>query len=364
MSYRIQRTTFKVSDFIGWYNTDSLILNPDFQRRSVWDNKSKSYLIDTIIRGLPIPVLILRDKKTSLDNFLPMKEVVDGQQRLRAVLSFVLAGLDKKNPDFKLSKIHNEIVGGNNFSTLPTEAKQEILDYEFFVHVLPSTVSNREILEIFSRMNSTGKKLNDQELRNASFHGEFKSLAFNLANTFYDYWINWGVFTDAKIARMEEVEFVNDLLILSLAGVQKRTPEFITSFYKDYDDEGSILRKDLITSRIKNVMEFINETYGQSIKGSELSKTPILYSLFSVIYDSEFGLNNQNSDNKKVNINKNNFREKLHRLSEKLGRVKKEWKENKSTTSINERIYDAYSRGTSGKENREIVLAFMKKELL
>lgn len=364
MSYRIQRTTFKVSDFIGWYNTNSLILNPDFQRRSVWDNKSKSYLIDTIIRGLPIPVIILRDKKTSLDNFLPLKEVVDGQQRLRAVLSFVLEGLDKKNPDFNLSKIHNESFGGNNFKSLPSEAKQEILDYEFFVHVLPSTVSNREILEIFSRMNSTGKKLNDQELRNASFHGEFKSLAFNLANSFYDYWINWGVFTDSKIARMEEVEFVNDLLIITLSGVQKRTPDFITSFYKDYDDEGSIIRKELISSRIKNVMDFINETFGQGIKGTELSKTPILYSLFSLIYDLEFGLNNQTTDNKKVNINKNAFRDKLQRLSEKLGKAKKEWKENKITTSVSEKVYDAYTRGTSGKENREIVLAFMRKELL
>lgn len=364
MSYRIQRTTFKVSDFIGWYQSNSLILNPDFQRRSVWDNKSKSYLIDTIIRGLPIPVIILRDKKTSLDSFLPLKEVVDGQQRLRTVISFVLGGIDEKNPDFKLSKIHNESFGGNNFHNLPTESKQEILDYEFFVHVLPSTVSNREILEIFSRMNSTGIKLNDQELRNASYHGEFKSIAFSLANSFYDYWINWGVFTDSKIARMEEVEFVNDLLIISLNGIQRRTPEYITSFYKDYDEEDSIPQKDLIISRIENIMEFINVVYGQNMKGSELSKTPILYSLFSVIYDAEFGLNNMNSDNKKINLNKKTFRDKLDRLSEKLSKAKKEWKENKITTTVSEKIYDAYSRGTSAKENRDTVLNFMRKELL
>lgn len=96
MSYYIQRTTFKVSDFITWYKNNTLTLDPKFQRRSVWNPKSKSFLIDTIIRGLPIPVIILRDRKTNLETYLPTKEVVDGQQRLRSVITFIMGDVIKK----------------------------------------------------------------------------------------------------------------------------------------------------------------------------------------------------------------------------------------------------------------------------
>ncbi|QYJ68793.1 GmrSD restriction endonuclease domain-containing protein [Flavobacterium litorale] len=361
MSYNIQRTTFKVADFVSWFNSKGLLLNPDFQRRSVWNDKSKSYLIDTILRGLPIPVIILRDVKTDLDSFMPVKEVVDGQQRLRTVISYALGVFDKDNKAFKLSKTHNETYGGKTFKELPDEAKQEILDYEFFVHVLPSTVSNREILEIFSRMNSTGVKLNDQELRNASFYGEFKSLAFKIGNKYYDYWIRWGVFTDSKISRMEEVEFVNDLLMLSIDGTVRRTPESINAYYKKYDDEGSIPESKIKTQRLENIFMFLDEAYGKNFKDSPFKKTPLLYSLFSVIYQNEFS--GKPTKNVKINISKKSLKNSLDRLSEEIKKAQKEWKKDRKVTSLPEKVYDAFTRGTNSKENREEVFKFLNKEL-
>ncbi|MFD2270570.1 DUF262 domain-containing protein [Undibacterium arcticum] len=58
------------------------------------------------------------------------------------------------------------------FRDLPNDLQQRILDYQFSVHVLPSSVDDREVLQVFARMNSTGVKLNDQELRNANFFSE------------------------------------------------------------------------------------------------------------------------------------------------------------------------------------------------
>jgi uncharacterized protein with ParB-like and HNH nuclease domain len=361
MSYNIQRTTFKVADFISWYKTKGLVLNPNFQRRSVWNEKSKSYLIDTILRGLPIPVIILRDVKTDLDSFIPKKEVVDGQQRLRTVISYVLGEFDKDHNEFKLSKTHNETYGGKSFNELPREAKQEVLDYEFFVHVLPSTVSNRQILEIFSRMNSTGVKLNDQELRNASFYGEFKSLAFKIGNKYYDYWIKWGVFTDSKISRMDEIEFVNDLLMLSIDGTVRRTPESISAYYKKYDDEGSILELNIKKQRIENIFIFLDDVYGKSFKNSSFKKTPLLYSLFSLIYQEEFGY--KSSKDVKININKKSFKNNLDKLSDAIKKAQAEWKKDKKVISVPEKVYDAFTRGTNSKENREEVFRYLNKTL-
>ena len=87
-TWQINKTVFKVSDFLSWQKAGNLDLTPPFQRRSVWKKGAKSYLIDTIIRGLPIPIIFIRDKQSDEFSLEPLREVVDGQQRLRTLISF------------------------------------------------------------------------------------------------------------------------------------------------------------------------------------------------------------------------------------------------------------------------------------
>ena len=54
--------TYSVNDFVEWDRQKQLELNPIFQRRSIWNDKAKSYLIDTILRGKPIPKIFIRQK--------------------------------------------------------------------------------------------------------------------------------------------------------------------------------------------------------------------------------------------------------------------------------------------------------------
>ena len=92
---------YSINDFRAWYERKELILSPKFQRRRVWSEKAKSYLIDTILRGLPIPPVFIREK-IDIDISKSIREVIDGQQRLRAILDFLSDG-------FKVLKItsHN-----------------------------------------------------------------------------------------------------------------------------------------------------------------------------------------------------------------------------------------------------------------
>jgi hypothetical protein len=85
-AWNINKTQYKVSDFISWQRSKSLVLSPSFQRRPVWKKSAKSYLMDTIVRGLPIPIIFLRERQTSLEQLEPRREVVDGQQRMRYAL--------------------------------------------------------------------------------------------------------------------------------------------------------------------------------------------------------------------------------------------------------------------------------------
>jgi uncharacterized protein with ParB-like and HNH nuclease domain len=164
---------YKISDFVSFIRSGNLNLSPIFQRRPVWSKGAKSYLIDTIIRGLPIPIIFLREKKSDLETLEPKREVVDGQQRIRTVLSYIspdlLKDFNAAHDDFVISKSHNKELSNKKFSALDDEIKQRILDYEFSVHVFPSGTDDREILEMFTRMNSTAYGLKPQELRNAKF---------------------------------------------------------------------------------------------------------------------------------------------------------------------------------------------------
>ena len=59
-------------------------------------------------------------------------------------------------------------------------------------------------------MNSTGVKLNAQELRNAEFFGEFKEVCYELATEQLNRWRHWGIFSPDRIARMMEVELTSE----------------------------------------------------------------------------------------------------------------------------------------------------------
>jgi uncharacterized protein with ParB-like and HNH nuclease domain len=133
-----------------------------------------------------------------------------------------LKDFDPVRDDFTISAIHNEKLGGRSFSELSERDRQQILDYQFSVHSFPADTDDREILQIFARMNSTGVKLNAQELRNAEFYGQFKTTAYELATEQLNRWRDWSIFSPDQIARMNEVELSSEFMILIMSGIMKK----------------------------------------------------------------------------------------------------------------------------------------------
>src|SRR5438105_13440736 len=66
MDIQTLKTQYRVSDFVEWMKSGALQLNPNFQRRPVWKKGAKSFLIDTILKGLPVPIIFLRDIPSNL----------------------------------------------------------------------------------------------------------------------------------------------------------------------------------------------------------------------------------------------------------------------------------------------------------
>src|SRR3954447_4723077 len=82
------RAGYTPLDFLSWREAHSLAVAPEFQRRSVWGRPAKAYLIDTLLRGLPVPPIYLRVRQSKKKSRL-VREVIDGQQRISAVLDFI-----------------------------------------------------------------------------------------------------------------------------------------------------------------------------------------------------------------------------------------------------------------------------------
>lgn len=238
-----------------------------------------------------MPIIFLREQ-TDLESLEPMREVVDGQQRLRTLISFIepalLDDFDPQKDVFTVKRSHNEVIAGIGFKSLDSEFRKQILGYEFSVHVLPSDTEDSEVLQIFARMNSTGVKLNAQELRNANYYGIFKTLCYELAYEQLGRWRSWDVFDENNIARMHEVEMTSDFVRLMMNGIQSKSQSALDKAYKEYDDDFPMANET--TRRFRQVMDRIDEVLGFEISTTEFVKRGLFETLFTIIYNLSYGL--------------------------------------------------------------------------
>lgn len=270
--------TYSVNDFREWDRAEQLVLSPKFQRRSVWSETARSYLMDTIIRGKPIPKVFIRqniDPATGRS----IREVVDGQQRLRTILSYVADG-------FVIRRTHNREYGGLYFSQLPEGARLRIFSYEVSTDQLIN-VSDAEVLDIFARLNSHAVVLNQQEKLNASHYGPFKQLADNLAHSYYEYWVENRIVTEPQVMRMQDVTLSSDLLIAMCDGIQSKKQ--IPAYYRNYEDEFPF-DVDEVADRFRTTMSLVGSLYPDGLRGSEFRRVHLFYSLFTAVFHLRYGL--------------------------------------------------------------------------
>lgn len=273
-----ERSSYNAIDFVGWRRLKSLEISPKFQRRSVWTRPAQSYLIDTLILGFPVPPIFIRVAQ-SADGSRSVREIIDGQQRMRAVLDFIDGG-------YALSWSVKSPYGGKTFDELPEDVKNKIRYYSFISEVFYG-ITDEEVLSIFARLNTNAIRLNAQELRNGKFFGHFKETVYSLALEHLTFWRNSKLFGERGIARMQEAEFTSELLIMSLAGMQDKKAS-INDFYERYDEK--FVEKATHTNRFKRTIDAIGESVGDILKATEFRRTPLFYSLFAAVYDRMYGL--------------------------------------------------------------------------
>jgi hypothetical protein len=283
------------ADLIRMYDNGKgkLQIQPDFQREVVWDRAAQTRFIDSLTKQLPIPSLCF-----SLDYKTQKRLVIDGLQRMQSIINFLT------NDNWRLSRLDDidERISGKKVSDIKKDNGELIEIVEDVT--LPITVlrcdnskdsHNNYLFTIFHRLNSGGKKLNNQEIRNCIYSGAFNTLLKDLNR--YEPWRHL-----LNLKPNDGYRFKYEELILRFFAFQEehseykgRLAKFLNKYmlkYKNLKKETSIEkekifketidiifikiaeRKQLKTSItiIESLMHGIsmNIPYGQSAQGEEL----------------------------------------------------------------------------------------------
>lgn len=187
MEYSIMVKGVYVSEIYRWYDESILMVNRKYQRKLVWTLEEKRQFIDTIIKEYPVPLFLFVDSKEKCEEKeeeRPYKEIIDGLQRLEAIISFIsneyAIVMDGK---FKYFDIDTLPGSAELLKEGKLKQKHPKIDFnicrDFLIYELPATTieANSGIVEdIFKRINSTGRKLSLQNLRQAGATGLFGNL--------------------------------------------------------------------------------------------------------------------------------------------------------------------------------------------
>ncbi len=110
---RISRSQYSLLHLKRLYeDRGELVIDPEFQRNDVWSARQRSELIESVLMGIPLPVIYLFESRDG------KKQVVDGRQRITAIIDFL-------NDKIRLSDL--KILGnlnGKTFSQLEPKLRE------------------------------------------------------------------------------------------------------------------------------------------------------------------------------------------------------------------------------------------------
>ncbi|RKI31044.1 DUF262 domain-containing protein [bacterium 1xD8-6] len=317
-------TKLTVSEFYDNYILKKYNFDASYQRKSdVWAEDKKSFLIDSILKNYPIPAIFMRP---IVDNNGKTKyDIVDGKQRLQAIISFIEEDIPLTTyfaeDRFLDEQSRNlaENIAGKKFEDIKKEKGSGDYVKQFWTYTLQIEYLYEDDLDlvssVFDRLNRNGEPLNPQELRNAKYSTTpLLKLIKELSNISF--------LKDKrerlKIERMEDEEFVSELLFLVLnRKALDSKPAVLEAQYEKYKDDMEILGKG--AKEFNRVIEFMESLELDYENNKRLCWTTHLYTLFSFCW---YCVNNDIEAEKVKNSVLNFYNEYFSRNTKYTGYLK------------------------------------------
>jgi hypothetical protein len=264
----ITPTTYTLADFCAAHDRGELIVNNNYQRSDkVWPPPARSFLIETIMLGYPMPKLYLY-QVTDIRSRTTRKEIVDGQQRSRAIFDFYAGTL-------RLSRtLDTEELRGKVYDELDDTQKGAFLGYALAADLFVGATED-EIREVFRRMNSYTVPLNPEEKRHATYQGLFKWFINRVAREYEQAFLRMGVFSSKAIVRMADAKLLTEVSHAALFGVKTTNAKSLDQLYRQKDQ--AFPEQDDLEARFTETLGRILSW--EALFNTSLSKPYLLYSI-------------------------------------------------------------------------------------
>jgi hypothetical protein len=270
---------------IGWFSDQSglgrLTLRPPFQRRPVWTPEESSFLLDSILRGYPVPEIYVYSVASDTDTGDDTYAVVDGQQRLIACLEYMADEFPLSFDTHKLEPIYTLADTpwfNKKFSQLTKDERDRIRRYKLIVRTLEN-VTEEELRHMFQRLNQSNMALNAQELRYSMYSGGLLALVEKLVER--DEWDHFRIFTKLQRRRMLDSEYVAELVIGYLHWPQNKKDN-LDHYYRLYGP--TFPQQQQVMERFDLVLRYLAKLFPESrMGGTRWYRKSDFYTLFLAI---------------------------------------------------------------------------------
>ncbi|MBI0394676.1 GmrSD restriction endonuclease domain-containing protein [Acinetobacter bereziniae] len=281
-----------IQEIYRQYSEGKFLVNRKYQRKLVWTVDEKQFLIDSILSDFPIPLILLA--KTEDDKY----EIIDGLQRLNAIISFVENRFDLNGKFFDINQSSRAKQNSSKGIFVPKtdlsillDAQQcaNFLDYQLAITVYPS--SNESIItDIFGRINSGGKQLSPQEKRQAGMIDNLSDVVRKISSE-----IRGDSSRDLlELSEMPEISIDSNRESIGYGLIAEqifwcKNGVIWKKQLRDSEDEEIIL--DILASILKEEplaksRDLFNKIYDiESFENKELNKSLILYGIDRIIHE-------------------------------------------------------------------------------
>ncbi|EMO7185604.1 DUF262 domain-containing protein [Pluralibacter gergoviae] len=177
--------TTSIQTIYSWFTEGKIFVNRRYQRKLVLTAVEKQKLIESIQKRYPIPAVLLAERENDPGTY----EIIDGLQRLHAIMSFIETGYESLEgkrfnldafPTAKNRANEGKFAAVNTDNVLSQRDVTQLLDYSLAMSIMRNATEH-EINDVFDRINTYGHRLSDQERRQAGIQNKFSNMVREIA---------------------------------------------------------------------------------------------------------------------------------------------------------------------------------------
>lgn len=207
-----------VQQFVNHFENGQLNLEPGFQRNSVWSLSDRTALIDSIFLNYPIPSIFLYKRPDTNGGLI--YDVIDGKQRLESIFMFMGLGYFRRKRFSARLKLSSNDPEPDLYDWAKVRRKDGAYPFTSYrIQTVEISGELSDIIDVFVRINSTGKKLTSAEKRHAKYYNsQFLKKAGKLSERFESYYRQHRILSPGAITRMKHVELTCELMASVASG--------------------------------------------------------------------------------------------------------------------------------------------------